>query len=320
MATTAAVSASAVKATPTQTGDVVARLITTIFAASLLVVAALLVLELFIRSEASRRQFGFGFLSSSLWNPVTDQFGALPFIYGTIVTSVLALLISVPLGVGAAMFLSELAPAGVSNALTFVVELLAAIPSVIYGLLAIFTLVPLMRIYVEPFLKATLGFLPQFSGPAYGTGYLTAGVVLAIMTVPFIISVSRESLLAVPREQREAALAIGATRWETTWQIVVPYAKLGILGSIFLGLARALGETMAVTMVIGNDPKVHASLLAPGYSIAAVIANEFAEAGGRLHPSALVELGLVLFFLTIVINGLARLMIIATTSKGSKRP
>jgi len=318
MGTTAAVSATAVKG-QSQAGDTIARLITVIFAASLLVVAALLVFQLFSRSADARHQFGLGFLSSSAWNPVTDEFGAWPFIYGTIVTSVVGLLISIPLGVGAAMFLSELAPAGVSNALTFVVELLAAIPSVIYGLLAIFTLVPLMRSYVEPFLKATLGFLPLFSGPAFGVGYLTAGVVLAIMTVPFIISVSRESLLAVPREQREAALALGATRWETTWQIVVPYAKLGILGSIFLGLARALGETMAVTMVIGNDPKAHVSLLASGYSIAAVIANEFAEAGGRLHPSALVELGLVLFGLTIVINGLARLMIVATTSKGSKR-
>jgi phosphate transport system permease protein len=229
----------------------------------------------------------------------------------------------VPAGVGAAIFLSELAPPRISNALTFVIELLAAIPSVIYGLLAIFTLVPLMRVYIEPFLKHTLGQLPVvgdlFSGPAYGVGYLTAGVVLAIMTAPFVISVSREALLAVPREQREAALALGATRWETTWQIVVPYAKLGILGSVFLGLARALGETMAVTMVIGNDPNVHTSLLASGYTIAAVIANEFAEAGGQIHPAVLVELGLVLFCLTIVINGMARIMIAATTSKGSKR-
>jgi phosphate transport system permease protein len=307
--------------TPSPTGDIVARWLVLLFAASLLAIAGLLVYELFIGSAAAREKLGlWGFLFSSKWNPVTEDFGALPFVYGTVVTSVLALLISVPFGLGAAIFLSELAPAGASNALTFIIELLAAIPSVIYGLLAIFTLVPLMRIYIEPFLKHTLGFLPLFQGPAYGVGFLTAGLVLAIMTVPFIISVSRESLLAVPRDQREAALALGATKWETTWQIVVPYAKLGILGSIFLGLARALGETMAVTMVIGNDPSVHASLLAPGYSIAAVIANEFSEASGKLHPAALVELGLVLFGLTIVINGLARLMIIATTSKGSKRP
>ena len=277
------------------------------------------VYELLSRSAPARAKFGWKFLTSSEWNPVTEDFGALPFLYGTVVTSVVAMLLSIPLGVGAAIFLAELAPAKLSNGLTFVIELLAAIPSVIYGLLAIFTLVPLMRQYIEPFLKETLGFLPFFQGPAAGVGYLTASLVLAIMTVPFIISVSRESLLAVPREQREAALALGATRWETTWQIVVPYAKLGILGSIFLGLARALGETMAVTMVIGNVPAVHASLLWPGYSIAAVIANEFAEAGGKLYPSALVELGLVLFGLTIVINGFARMMIVATTKKGSKR-
>ncbi|MEI9973547.1 MAG: phosphate ABC transporter permease subunit PstC [Ignavibacteriota bacterium] len=266
---------------------------------------------------------GWAFLSGTAWNPVTDEFGALPFIYGTVVTSLVGMLISIPMGLGAAIFLSELAPPKISNGLTFVIELLAAIPSVIYGLLAIFTLVPLMRTTIEPFLKHSIGQLPYigdlFSGPAFGVGYLTAGIVLAVMTIPFVISVSRESLMAVPREQREAALALGATRWETTWQIVVPYAKLGILGSVFLGLARALGETMAVTMVIGNAPAVHTSLLAPGYTIAAVIANEFAEAGGQIHPAALIELGLILFFLTIVINGMARLMIVATTSKGSKR-
>jgi len=311
------------KRTSSQTGDLIARLITLLFAISLLAIALLLVFQLWIRSGPARERLGFGFLFSSEWNPVTEQFGALPFLYGTVVTSLVAMLISVPFGLGAAIFLSELAPAKVSNGLTFVIELLAAIPSVIYGLLAIFTLVPLMREYIEPFLKHTLGEIPivgdLFHGPAYGVGYLTAGLVLAIMTVPFVISVSRESLLAVPREQREAALALGATRWESTWQIVVPYAKLGILGSVFLGLARALGETMAVTMVIGNVPAVSASLLAPGYSIAAVIANEFAEASGKIHPAALVELGLVLFALTIVINGLARIMIVATTSKGSKR-
>jgi phosphate transport system permease protein len=320
MATITAAPVKVVKV-PTQTGDIVARWVVLLFAASLLAMVALLVYELLLGSAPAREKLGiWRFLFSTKWNPVTEDFGAAPFVYGTIVTSVLALLISVPLGLGAAIFLSELAPARTSNALTFVIELLAAIPSVIYGLLAIFTLVPIMRAYIEPFLKKTLGFLPFFQGTVYGVGYLTAGMVLAIMTVPFIISVSRESLMAVPRDQREAALALGATKWETTWQIVVPYAKLGILGSIFLGLARALGETMAVTMVIGNDPSIHASLLAPGYSIAAVIANEFSEAGGKIHPAALVELGLVLFCLTILINGFARLMIVATTSKGSKRP
>jgi phosphate transport system permease protein len=234
-----------------------------------------------------------------------------------VLTSFLALLISVPLAVGAAIFLSELAPPQLSNTCTFLVELLAAVPSVIYGLLAIFTLVPLMRLYVEPFLKKTLGFLPLFKGPAYGFGYLTAGLILAIMTFPFIISISRESLLAVPREQREAALALGATKWESTWQVVVPYARLGIIGSIFLALARALGETMAVTMVIGNDTGIHASLLAPGYTIAAIIANEFTEATGDVYPAALVELGLVLFLITIILNASAQLLIVATTKKGS---
>jgi phosphate transport system permease protein len=303
----------------TQTGDIVARWLVTVFAASILLVTVLVVYQLWVTSAPSRQKSGFGFLISSQWNPVTEEFGALPFIYGTVVTSVLALLISIPLGLGAAIFLAELASARVSSWLTFLVELLAAIPSVIYGLLALFTVVPLMRQYGEPFLKSTLGFLPFFKGPAYGVGFLTAGIVLSFMTLPFIISVSRESLLAVPREQREAALALGATRWETTWQVVIPYAKLGIFGSIFLSLARALGETMAVTMVIGNDPKISASLLASGYSIAAVIANEFSEATGTIYPAALVELGLVLFCLTIIINGMARLMIMATTGKGSKR-
>ncbi|MGA2196035.1 MAG: phosphate ABC transporter permease subunit PstC [Bryobacteraceae bacterium] len=303
----------------TQAGDIVARWVVTLFAASILLVTVLLVYQLWTTSAASRHKSGFGFLFSSQWNPVTEEFGALPFIYGTVVTSLLALLISVPLGLGAAVFLAELAPARLSSSLTFLIELLAAIPSVIYGLLALFTVVPLMRLYVEPFLKSTLGFLPLFKGPAYGVGFLTAGIVLSFMTLPFIVSVSRESLLAVPREQREAALALGATRWETTWKVVIPYAKLGIFGSIFLSLARALGETMAVTMVIGNDPKISASLLASGYSIAAVIANEFTEATGTIYPAALVELGLVLFCLTIIINGAARLMIMATTGKGSKR-
>lgn len=304
---------------PTQTGDIVARFVVLMFAAIILLVAILVAWQLWIGSAEARAKFGFSFITSSAWNPVTDEFGAAPFIYGTLMTSFLALLISVPLGLGAAIFLSELAPAKLSNALTFLVELLAAIPSVIYGMLALFTLVPLMRTVIQPALKATLGFLPFFSGYPFGFGYLTAGTVLAIMTFPFIISVSRESLLAVPREQREAALALGATKWETTWQIVVPYARLGILGSIFLGLARALGETMAVTMVVGNVARIHLSLFAPGHSIAAVIASEFGEATGSLYPSVLILLGLVLFCMTIVINGFARLMIVATTGKGSKR-
>ena len=241
----------------------------------------------------------------------------MPFIYGTLVTSAVGLLIAVPLGLGAAIFLAELAPRRISDALSFLIDLLAAVPSVIYGLLGVFILVPIMRTTVQPALKRTLGFLPLFQGPAYGIGFLTAGIVLAIMIVPFIISVSREVLLAVPNDQREASLGLGATRWEATWKAVVPYAKSGIMGSIFLALARALGETMAVTMVVGNNPRISASLLGPGYSIASVLANEFSEATGSLYLSALIELGLVLFLLTLVLNGLARLLIIFTTQRGS---
>jgi phosphate transport system permease protein len=299
--------------------DGVARVFALLFASLVLFITAWLLWRLWISSAPARDKLGFHFLLSNAWNPVTDEFGAGPFIYGTVVTSLLALLISVPLGVGAAIFLSELARPRLSAALTFLVELLAAVPSVIYGLLAIFTLVPLMRDYISPGLKAIFGFTPLFSGPSFGLGYLTAGLILAIMTFPFIISVSREALMAVPRDQREAALALGATKWESTWQIVLPYARLGIMGSVFLGLARALGETMAVTMVIGNDPSIHASLLAPGYTIAAVVANEFTEATGKVYLAALVELGLVLFALTMVINAFAQLLIMVTTKKGSAK-
>ena len=300
-------------------GDGIATAFTFFFALLILAVTVLLVVELWRNSLPSREKMGLGFLTSSLWNPVTDEYGALPFIYGTVLTSFLALLISVPLGVGAAVYLSELAAPGISGALTFLVELLAAVPSVIFGLIAIFTLVPMMRDYIAPGLKKAFGFTPLFTGPSFGVGYLTAGIILAIMTFPFIVSVSREALISVPREQREAALALGATKWESTWQAVIPFARLGIFGSIFLGLARALGETMAVTMVIGNSPSIHASLLSPGYTIAAVIANEFTEASGRIYTSALVELGLVLFILTMIINGLAQLMIFVTTGKGSRK-
>ncbi len=286
-------------------------------ATSVLAITCLLVYELWTNSALSRRQFGWGFLYGSAWDPVAGHFGALPFLFGTVVTSALALIVAVPLGVGAAIFLAELAPPRLSDALTFCIELLAAVPSVIYGLIGIFVMIPILEKYVVPGLKSILGFLPIFSGAFYGVSIFSAGLVLAVMIVPFIISVSREILLAVPRDLREAALALGATTWESTWQVVVPFARTGIFGSIFLALARALGETMAVTMVIGNTPRIQASLLAPGYSIAAVIANEFAEATGDVYLSALIELGLVLFALTIVLNGAARLLILATTAKGT---
>src|SRR5579863_3642500 len=259
-------------------GDEIAHLITLIFAASIFLVTVLLVFELYRNSALPRHKFGWNFFVTSTWDPVAENFGALPFIYGTVVTSAVALLIAVPLGVGGAIFLAELAPPKLSSSLTFVSDLLAAVPSVIYGLLGVFLLVPVMRTTIQPALKKTLGFLPLFQGPAYGIGFLTAGIVLAIMIVPFVLSVSREVLLAIPRDQREAALALGATKWESTWKVVVPAARIGIFGSVFLALARALGETMAVTMVIGNNPKIAASLFSPGYSIASVLANEFSEA------------------------------------------
>ncbi|MCU1335375.1 MAG: Phosphate transport system permease protein pstC [Bryobacterales bacterium] len=299
-------------------GDSIAYTITFAASATIILITGLLAYYLWTGSALTRQRFGWNFIFTSTWDPVAGQFGALPFIYGTLVTSFLALLIAVPTGLGAAIFLAELAPRRLSDALTFMIELLAAVPSVIYGLLGIFLLVPLLQSKVVPALQAVFGFLPIFSGTFHGVSLFSAGLVLAIMIVPFIISVSREILLAVPNDQREAALALGATKWESTWKVVVPYAMRGILGSVFLALARALGETMAVTMVIGNTPRIQASLLSPGYSIAAVIANEFTEATNDFYLQALVELGLVLFALTVVLNGLARLLIL-TTGGGVKR-
>jgi phosphate transport system permease protein len=298
-------------------GDEIARFVTFLFAASVVLITVWLVFELWRESVLPRHRFGLAFLVTRVWDPIFEQFGALPFIYGTLVTAAVALLIAVPLGIGAAIFLAELAPQRLSDTLEFFIDLLAAVPSVIYGLLGVFIVVPLMREHIAPVLKASFGFLPLFQGPAYGVGFLTAGVVLAIMIIPYIISVSREVLLSVPRDQREAALAVGSTRWESTWNVVVPFARSGIMGSIFLALARALGETVAVAMVIGNNPTISASLFSPGYSIAAVIANEFTEATSDLHLQSLIELGLLLFFLTFILNGLARLMIVLTAQRGS---
>jgi phosphate transport system permease protein len=299
-------------------GDEIARIITSLFAFSVVLITLLLVFELWHGSILSREKFGLHFFATSVWDPNAGDFGALPFIYGTLVTAFVSLAIAVPLGIGAAIFLAELAPQNISDTLQFFIDLLAAVPSVIYGLLGVFIIVPVMREQVQPLLKSTLGFLPIFTGPAYGIGFLTAGIVLAIMVIPYIVSVSREVLLSVPRDQREAALALGSTRWESTWKVVVPFARTGIMGSIFLALARALGETMAVTMVIGNTPTISASLFSPGYSIAAVIANELGEATGELYLQSLVELGLVLFLLTFILNGLARLLIVLTAQRGSE--
>jgi len=274
-----------------------------------LLLATGLVAALVWESWEAIRAFGLHFLVTSQWDPVAGEFGALPFIYGTLVSSALALLIGVPLSIGAAIFLAELAPSWIRPPISFLIEMLAAVPSVVYGLWGIFVLVPWLRDWVQPALGRTLGFLPLFQGPPYGIGMLAAGLILSIMVVPYITSVSREILLAVPGSQREAALGLGATRWETTRMAVLRYGRSGLIGAILLGLGRALGETMAVTMVIGNRPEIATSLFAPGYTMASVLANEFTEATSDLYVSALVEIGLLLLVVTVVVNGLARLLV-----------
>lgn len=291
-------------------GDWIFRGLTLLFALSILAIAAGMAWQLFHSSVLARRAFGWAFLGKKIWDPVAENFGALTFIYGTLVSSALALVIAVPLGIGIVIFLAELAPRRLSETCSFLIELLAAIPSVVYGLIGIFFLVPLMRQVVQPTLAGTLGWLPLFQGPAYGVGMLSAGIVLAIMIVPFIATISREVLLSTPRELKESAMALGATHWEVVRMTVLPYARAGILGSIFLALGRALGETMAVTMVIGNRPDISASLFAPGYTMAAVIANEFTEATSDLYVHTLIEIGLILFVITILVNGIARLMLL----------
>ena len=265
------------------------------------------------------REFGWGFLTSSEWNPVEGEFGALPFVFGTLASSLLALLIAVPLAVGLAIFLTELSPRWLAAPVAFGTELLAAIPSVVYGLWGIFVLVPWLRSAIQEPLANSLGdSVVFFRGPAYGVSILSAGVILAIMIVPFISAVSREVLAAVPRVQREGALALGATRWEMTWQVVLPYATPGIIGATILGLGRALGETMAVTMVIGNRPEITASLFSPGYTMASVLANEFSEASTDLYLAALMEIALILFGITIVVNTFARLMVWRVARRGGR--
>lgn len=278
-------------------------------ALGLVALVAALVLEMTRSAWPSLKAFGWRFLYTTTWDPVDETFGALPFVYGTIVSSLLAMLIAVPLGIGAAIYLAELAPLWVRPPIAFLVELVAAVPSVVFGLWGIFVLAPFLRAWVQPALGATLGFLPLFTGPPYGVGMLAAGIILAIMTVPFVTAVSREVILAVPNSQREAALGLGATRWETTRIAVLRYGRSGLIGAVLLGLGRALGETMAVTMVIGNRPEISISLFAPGYTMASVIANEFTEATSDLYLSALIEVGLLLFAVTVVVNGLARLLV-----------
>lgn len=270
--------------------------------------AAALVAVLVVESRQAWSAFGAAFIWSSQWDPVAESFGALPFIYGTLVSSGIALAVALPLGLGSAVFLAELAPRRVSDVCCFLIELLAAVPSVILGLMGIFLLVPAVR-WAEPGLQRVLGFLPLFRGVPYGVGLLAAGLILAVMILPYITSISRDVLMAVPRPLKEGALALGATRSEMLRLVVLPYARSGILGAVFLALGRALGETMAVAMVIGNTPRISASLFDPAYSMAAVIANEFAEATSEVHVHALMAIGLCLLAITVLVNALARLMV-----------
>ena len=301
---------------PSHFGDRTFEWLTLAMALAVVVLVFLVGWQLARGSSLAIQRFGFSFFATSTWDPVAEQFGAWPFIYGTVVSSLIALIIAVPLSIATAVYLTELAPLWIRQPLISLVEMLAAIPSVILGLWGIFVMIPWLRDYPVPFLKRTLGWTPFFSGPIYGTSMLAGGIIIAIMIMPIITSVSREILRSVPNLQREAAYALGATRWEVTRIAVLSYAKKGIFGAIILGLGRALGETMAVTMVIGNTPQVAASLFAPGYTLASVIANEFTEATTDVYLNALVEIGLVLFIITILANLIAQVLLktIATAS------
>ena len=299
-------SAQARMAPPARWGDKAFEWLTLAMALAVVVLVILIGWQLWRGSTLAIQKFGFHFLTTSTWDPVAEQFGALPFIYGTLVSSAIALLIAVPLSIATAAYLTELAPLWIRQPLVSLIEMLAAIPSVILGLWGIFVMIPWLREYPFPFLKRYLSWTPFFTGPIYGPSMLAGGIIIAIMILPIITSVSREILRSVPNLQREAAYALGATRWEATRIAVLSYAKKGLFGAVILGLGRALGETMAVTMVIGNTPQIAASLYAPQYTMAAVIANEFAEAADDLYLHALVEIGLVLFIITLVINMMSR--------------
>jgi phosphate transport system permease protein len=302
-----------------RTPDAIFAVLILVTAASVFAIVMFVLWELFDKSKLSLHQFGLGFFFGHDWDPVNDQYGAMPFIYGTLMSSFLALLLAVPLSIGVAVYVTEMCPQRLRSIISFLVELLAAIPSVIYGLWAIFVLAPLLRDYIQPFLAKVLGWTGFFSGPIYGLGMLAAGIILAIMIVPIIASITREVLSAVPQNQREAVLALGATRWEMIRMGVLRNARIGIVGAVILGLGRALGETMAVTMVIGNRPEVSKSLFAPGYTMASVIANEFSEATGDMYLSALVEIGLALFLVTLIVNAMARLLVWSITGGSGGR-
>lgn len=297
------------KAAVSHFGDRAFKGLTLLMALSVFVLIALIGFELARGSGTALRQFGWHFLVSSDWDPVNEKFGALPFIFGTLVSSAIGLVIAVPLSIATAVYLTELAPLWIRQPLTIFIELLAAVPSVILGLWGIFVMVPWLRGNLFPLLQKCLGFLPFFQGPIYGPSVFAGGIIIAIMILPIITSVSREILRSVPGLQREAAYALGATRWEVTRIAVLSYAKKGLFGAVILGLGRALGETMAVTMVIGNSPQIAKSLFAPGYTLASVVANEFSEATTDTYLSALFEIGLVLLGVTVLVNALAQLLL-----------
>jgi phosphate transport system permease protein len=295
-------------------GDFVFRNLTLLFAFLVFSLVFVMALEMYQGARPSIERFGMSFIWTTTWDPVREIYGSLPYIFGTVFSSVLALAIALPLGLGVAVFLSELSPRWLEQPLSFLVELLAAIPSIVYGLWGVFVLVPWLRTDVEPLLRKTLGFLPFFKGAPYGFGMLAAGIILAIMILPIITSISRDVLKAIPNLQREAAIALGATRWETT-KIVLSSARSGILGATLLGLGRAVGETMAVTLVIGNRADISLSLFNPAYSMASVLANEFSEATTPLYTSALIEIALLLFGVTFILNALARLIVWSMTRR-----
>lgn len=301
-----------------QVGDTVFRGITALAAASVLALALTYVVQMALNSWESVRHFGWGFVTGTTWDPVFEEFGALPVIWGTVVSSLLALLIAVPISIGVSIFLTEIAGRRIRRIIEFLIEILASIPSVVYGLWGIFVLVPLVR-SIQPHLTSVFGFLPLFQGPPFGYGMLTAGIILAIMILPIITSLTREALHAVPNHQREASLALASTRWEMIRHAVLPYNKSGIIAAIVLGLGRALGETMAVTMVIGNQPIISTSLFMPAQTIASLIANEFAEASSSLYLSVLIELGLLLFGITLLLNVGARLLVNRISRAGGRR-
>jgi phosphate transport system permease protein len=296
-------------------GDSIFRAITLLFALSILIILLVMTAEMVSESLPSLRKFGWGFITGSDWDAVQGSFAALPYLYGSVVSSILAILLATPLSVGTALFMTELAPHKVGAVTASLVELLAAIPSVIYGLWGILVMIPWLQSTVEPFLIKHFGFLPFFRGAPYGVSMLAAVFILMIMIVPIITSITKEVLMAVPSSQKEAAIALGATRWEMIRIAVLPYGRSGILGAVILGLGRAIGETMAVTMVIGNSPQMSLSLLSPGYTMPSVIANEFAETTTKLHASALMEIGLILLVVTLLINFMARMLLWSVTRK-----